>query len=106
MERTEKTSPAPWRVERTLGCKRIEACVGRRAADGKRKWEEVACTPGLYCEEEDLANARVMAASPELRDALKRCTELLASATGLPPKEVATALAAANAALAKAEFGR
>jgi hypothetical protein len=60
----------------------------------------------FYADRASDADKNLTAASPELRDALKRCTELLASATGLPPKEVATALAAANAALAKAEFGR
>jgi hypothetical protein len=48
-------------------------------------------------------DASLAAAAPDMRDALKRCTELLASAAGLPPKEVATALAVANAALARAE---
>lgn len=75
-------TPGPWRAERNDGCKQIKAYTGRRAADHKRQWHEVACTPGLADDEVDLANASLIAAAPELYEALDQVDDWLRSGDG------------------------
>lgn len=55
-----------WRADRNGGCKRI------RARTGPRQLVEIANTVGLRDDEEDLSNALVMAAGPDLLDVCER----------------------------------
>ena len=67
-----KGTPGPWQAERLpshmTGCRRITAKVGPQHKQAKRS--ELACTSGLYDDEQDVANAKGMAAVPDLVDAV------------------------------------
>lgn len=61
-------TPGPWTFDDNMGCRDI------RGADGK----PIASTHGLANDDEDQANARLIAAAPELLAALKtalKCIE-------------------------------
>jgi hypothetical protein len=63
-------TPGPWKADTNLGCKRISAKPFRGQQHRQAKRFEVACTPGLHDESEDLANARLIASAPDLLEAL------------------------------------
>ena len=64
-------TPGPWRADKHLGCKRI---MGRKAPGRQGQYStEVCSTPGLMDEDEDKANALLIAAVTELLEAAKRC---------------------------------
>jgi hypothetical protein len=62
-------TPGPWRADKAVGCKAI---MGNKLGAHKQAQyaTEVACTPGLADDEVDRANANLIAASPEMFDAL------------------------------------
>lgn len=72
---TWKGTPGPWKAERNEGCKRITAKDGPQHRQAKRT--EVMCTPGLWDEAEDRANARGAAAVPDMVAALLAARDLL-----------------------------
>jgi len=72
---SEKYTPGPWKADRNLGCKMISAKPFEQHRQAKRM--EIACTSGIYSEEEDAANARLMAAAPELLAALRLAVALM-----------------------------
>jgi hypothetical protein len=49
----EAATKGPWKADRNLGCKRIKG--GKSGSSKQAQYYEVACTPGLYSEAEDLA---------------------------------------------------
>ncbi len=61
-------TPGPWIAGKDLGCKGI---WGPPHPEFPSELQEIATTPGLANEEEDLANARLIAAAPDLLAALK-----------------------------------
>lgn len=72
----EKHTEGPWRVQPfkkyvSGGCRIIQA---HKAGDHKQaQWQtEVCCTVGLNNDNKDQANARLIAAAPELLEALKQ----------------------------------
>lgn len=65
-----KFTPGPWRAGTNLGCKTIGA--GKSGRHKQAQWaREVAFTSGLAKEAEDRANARLIAAAPDLYAALE-----------------------------------
>ena len=64
-----KFTPGPWIYNKNLGCKEIKGDKSGKHKQAQYN-KEVACTPGLHNEEEDLANARLIAATPDLYEAL------------------------------------
>ena len=67
-----KHTPGPWFVKRRLGCKGI----GPKRKGHQRGIDEVCDTVGLN-EKEDAANARLIAAAPDLLAACKSALALL-----------------------------
>ena len=63
-----KHTPGPWRlIVGEYGCKRI----GPSRPGHQRGIREVCATVGLFDEDQDSANARLIAAAPELLEALE-----------------------------------
>lgn len=60
----------PWKLDGNLGCKRITAKPYARQQHRQAKRMELACTSGLSNEAEDRANGMIMAAAPDLMEAL------------------------------------
>jgi len=62
-------TPGPWDYKRNEGCKQIGPRLNRQTIS------EVACTPGRFDRDgggkQDEANARLIAAAPDLLEALK-----------------------------------
>jgi hypothetical protein len=57
-----KHTPGPWKYQRdSFGCKEIASATG-----------PLATTDGLADDDEDAANARLIAAAPEMLDALRQ----------------------------------
>jgi hypothetical protein len=95
-------TPGPWRYDRGAGCRSIK---GRKVGSHKQAQylTEVACTPGLRNDAEDLANAQLIAAAPDLLEALRRIA--LGSPDDKPPFRAmgpSQMQAVASAAIAKA----
>lgn len=61
-------TPGPWKADTNHGCRRITAKKWGQHKQAKRC--EVACTPGLFDDNEDKANAAGIAAVPQLVEAL------------------------------------
>jgi hypothetical protein len=57
-----------WKADTNLGCKRISVKSSKAGKQVKR--DSIACTDGLANEKEDRANALLMAAAPDMLDAL------------------------------------
>jgi hypothetical protein len=100
-------TPGPWRAADNHGCRQIKAKKSGEHKQGQWYYE-VACTPGLSDDDEDKANARLIAAAPDLHEALDW---LLACVLADPASEVhpddkeerlILACGAARTALAKA----
>jgi hypothetical protein len=64
-------TPAPWKYDKGLGCKPIKG--GKHGTHRQAQYTEIAYTTGLYDEDEDEANARMIASSPEMFDLLGKC---------------------------------
>lgn len=62
-------TPGPWKYDPGAGCKRIKG--GKSGAHRQAQYNDVAYTVGCYREEVDEANARLIAAAPELLEALE-----------------------------------
>lgn len=62
-----KYTPGPWKVRANDNCKQIFA-VNR---------EKVACTSGLWDYEEDLGNALLISAAPDMYEMLKEVVDTL-----------------------------
>ena len=97
-----KHTPGPWRVEVDTG---PEAAWERKwPTIHAEKYEVVGCE-GLYGDyETDMANARLIAAAPDLLDALKALTHSL-DVEDLVHDDQRSSFAAARAAIAKATGG-
>lgn len=73
-----KPTPGPWGVERTAH----RSWIGRLRSDGKV--EDIVCSTDCdpllieWARERNIANARLIAAAPELLAALQECAERLA----------------------------
>lgn len=67
-----KHTPGPWRVQKTLGCKDITS--DERDEYGNKS---LICTTAGREEREDRANARLIAAAPELLAACKQALACL-----------------------------
>lgn len=96
-----KHTPGPWQVNHADP---FQVCD----ADGEtRGCAPIATMHGTYAEKR--ANARLIAAAPELMEALERCNSLLKIAEGQFPgafnSKVRDATLAANAVIAKATGG-
>jgi len=64
-----KATPGPWKTDANAGCKSIK---GGKAGDHKQaQYTEIATTVGLHNEDEDRANAALIAAAPDLYEALE-----------------------------------
>lgn len=59
----------PWKADKNLGCKSIKG--GKTGNWKQAQYKQIAYTVGLSNENEDLANAILMAAAPELLEALE-----------------------------------
>lgn len=92
-------TPGPWRVLSTR-----ETRVGgpRITAEGSTPFRSVAIADVWGNEDETLANARLIAAAPELLEAIKLCVATLDGNFG-PNHRNAPAIDAAVAVIAKAE---
>lgn len=79
-EGTENWTKGPWRADDNLGCKRV---MGNKLGDHRqpRFLTEVCCTPGLSDENEDAANARLIAAAPDLAAAAAPLAEYVSDQT-------------------------
>jgi hypothetical protein len=63
---TWRGTPGPWKADTNHGCKSIKGPpIGHR-----QPRSELACTTGLWDDAEDMANAKGMAAVPQLVQAL------------------------------------
>ena len=66
---------SPWKSDKNLGCKKIK---GAKSGTHKQaQYKEIAWTVGLWDEDEDLANAQLMARAPELQSAIRAALDLL-----------------------------
>ena len=61
-------TPGPWKADTTPGCKRISDKPWVDHQQARRR--EIACTSGLRNDNEDAANGHLIAAAPELYEAL------------------------------------
>ncbi len=96
-----KHTPGPWTAQRVHGCKQIGPKLGPHR---QSHISELACTSGLNDEAEDEANARLMAAAPELLESLKGMIGRFEEKAGeRPHKFCGCTYCHANAAVAKAE---
>jgi hypothetical protein len=97
-------TPGPWNLEdeETMGCRTIVTTADIDLSDGRSR--EVCTTHGLANDQEDEANACLIAAAPDLLAAVKsRKAELDALKWGQPfPGRPHAVMDAAEAAIAKA----
>ncbi len=77
-----KPTPGPWVYDRHPGCRRIRGNKDGPNSQGHYRIT-VADTPGLADDAEDLANARLIAAAPELLEALRRAEVKLSAYVGV-----------------------
>lgn len=61
-------TPGPWKFDNTSGCRPIKA--GKHGTHKQAQYRHIAHTDGLFDDEEDKANANLIAAAPELLAAL------------------------------------
>jgi len=102
-------TPGPWKVINTNGCKGIGYKPGRNP-NPQTQYRELFTTVGLCAtdeaEAEDLANARLCAAAPELLQYLKGMIERFEEKAGeRPHKFCGCTYCFAIAAVVKAEKG-
>jgi hypothetical protein len=98
-----KHTPGPWKAGNDSGCRPIKA--GKSGRHRQAQYMEIANTVGLSDDAEDRANARLIAAAPDLLAALKRALPWIREGLefqSIEPQARAD-LAAAESALAKAE---
>ncbi len=69
-------TPGPWHAGDNHGCRQIKAKKSGEHKQGQWYYE-VACTPGLSDDDEDKANARLIAAAPDLYEALREAHGVL-----------------------------
>jgi hypothetical protein len=93
-----KFTPGPWETCDAWGPSKDGICIGELAAQQKI----IASCTGYYGRETSQANARLIAAAPELYEALKDLLEELATGEDYGD-ELVFALDKARAALAKVE---
>lgn len=101
-----KHTPGPWMIqEDNLGCKII---IGNLKMTDEEyslfTCNEIGFTDGLSDESEDIANARLISAAPDLLEALKDALMVMTSQK-VRIEEQADAITKARAAIAKAEGG-
>jgi hypothetical protein len=98
-------TPGPWRVKPIAsnegGCRSIQHYVERNT-NARNAWYGLATTDGLADDEQDAANANLIAAAPDLYDALIVAQAVLRG-DGMTKSALVDALTAVNAALRKAE---
>ena len=63
-----KHTAAPWKCDHNFGCKDIKG--GKDGTHKQAQYKSIAYTVGLFNEEEDHANAKLMASAPRLLKAL------------------------------------
>lgn len=98
-----KHTPGPWKFDDHLGCRPIKG--GKSGSHRQAQYKEVACTVGLHDDDEDRANARLIAAAPELLKALEALVWVADSMDSAPiaaSVRLETAYEEAKAAIAKA----
>ncbi len=97
-----KHTPGPWRADENHGCKEIK---GRKSPGRQGQYQtEICYTPGLHDDDEDMANAWLIAAAPDLLEALRTlATEAVDSVEYGDWPELQEAVDAARAAIKKAK---
>ena len=69
-------TPGPWKVDvDDYGCRTIRG--GKSGKHQQAQYKRIANTEGVFPEEEDAANARLIAAAPEQHQALKSIVDLI-----------------------------
>ncbi len=68
-----KHTKLPWKHDKNLGCKTIKG--GKHGKNRQGQYREVAYTPGLPNDEEDLANAELIVRAVNSHDALVEACE-------------------------------
>lgn len=105
MDSKTKHTAGPWAIEECRGDFEVYPVKGGPPKLGR--WAEVATVSGNY-EAEDAANARLIAAAPDLLEALKAAKEVVDVAEGMTSCRsdddfIWSAQKLINAAIAKAE---
>ena len=75
MDKKTMYTRAPWKYDKGYGCKNIKG--GKHGTHRQAQYHQIAFTTGLANEEEDEANARLMAAAPQLLEACKVCVKAI-----------------------------
>lgn len=89
-ESTQSHTPGPWKLDDQPGCRPIKG--GKSGKHKQAQYTEVAWTVGLWDDDEDRANARLIAAAPEMYDLLASMKE-----HGMPnPERIEAVLAKAR----------
>lgn len=96
-----KSTPGPWKADDNYGCRAIRG--GKSGTHKQAQYYEVACTVGLNNEAEDEANARLIAAAPDLLVACKAALVRLERLDDAGTGEHSPAYLQVQAATAKAE---
>lgn len=69
-------SPSPWAVERNVKAGNVIHLAVTARQNGK-DWMVCSVTPEAWARPIDLANAQLIAAAPELLEALERCRDAI-----------------------------
>jgi hypothetical protein len=100
MTNEHKFTPGPWKFDNVAGCRPIKG--GKRGTHKQAQYRTFASTYGLYDDKEDEANARLIAAAPELLEALEYIVTGVVSPEGRRRAEAAIANATVSQDAARA----
>lgn len=76
-----KHTPGPWKFDKNEGCKFIKG--GKRGGMQQAQYTVIAHTVGLANEEKDEANAKLIAAAPDLLDKLQKAYDFINTGASL-----------------------
>lgn len=93
-----KPTPGPWKVEKELTSRTGEWLIAKDAGDRGRG---IAIAETVPATGKELANARLIAAAPELLKALTKCVEVMSNGGTWTLEDHHTALAAITKATGK-----